>query len=409
MPRPPHKFNPVPFAYHEELELSIESLTNEGSGVARVDGWVVFVRSALPGERVKARVFRNNKNFSEADLISVLEASPHRVEPFCSLFGTCGGCQYQHLDYAEQLQWKQRQVAELLERMARIQHTVLPVIASPQQRAYRSKITPHFHKPKDGRVGEIGFLRAGTRNAMVDVPSCPIAIPALNDRLSTLRQQVQDGSHAYKNGATLLLRYADGKVLTHPHDLAREEVAAVKFDFQAGDFFQNNPYILPAFVQYAVDQAAGSGARFLIDAYCGSGLFGLCAAHRFESVSGVEVSETAVAKAQHNAQLNGITNASFIAASAEAIFAQVTTPAADTVVLIDPPRAGCSEDFLRQLFSYGPKAVVYVSCNPPTQMRDLALFTEAGYQLRSVQPFDLFPQTKHLECVMVLSKQGTTA
>jgi 23S rRNA (uracil-5-)-methyltransferase RumA len=253
-------------------------------------------------------------------------------------------------------------------------------------------------------VAEIGFLRAGTRNAMVDVPACPIAIAELNDQLAVERERVLAGRHSYKNGATLLLRYADGKVLTHPHDLAREEVAGVKFDFQAGDFFQNNPFILPAFVEYAVAQAAASGAKFLIDAYCGSGLFGLCAAGRFETVFGVEVSETAVAKAKHNAQLNGIANARFIAASAEAIFAQVSTPAAETCILIDPPRAGCSEDFLKQLFAYGPKSVVYVSCNPPTQMRDLVLFSENGYQLRSVQPFDLFPQTKHLECVMVLGK-----
>jgi tRNA/tmRNA/rRNA uracil-C5-methylase (TrmA/RlmC/RlmD family) len=397
VPRPPHKFNPVPFAYHQELELHIDSLTNEGSGVARVDGWVVFVPFALPGEKVRARVYRNHKNFSEADLIEVLQPSASRVEPFCSLFGACGGCQYQHLQYSEQLEWKRKQVAELLERMAQVEHPVLPVIASPQQRHYRSKITPHFNKPKDGRIMEIGFLRAGTRSAMVDVPECPIAIPALNQRLAVEREKVRSGQHSYKHGATLLLRYAvDGSVLTHPHDLAKEEVAGVRFEFQAGDFFQNNPFILPDFVNHVIEQACQSGAKYLIDAYCGSGLFGLCAAKHFDQVYGVKV--------RHNAAINTITNASFICASAEAIFAEGLSPASDTVVIVDPPRAGCGEDFLRQLFAYSPRAVVYVSCNPPTQMRDLVLFREAGYQLKHVQPFDLFPQTKHLECVMVLSK-----
>jgi 23S rRNA (uracil-5-)-methyltransferase RumA len=200
------------------------------------------------------------------------------------------------------------------------------------------------------------------------------------------------------------LRSASGQVLTHPHQLAREEVGGVRFEFQAGDFFQNNPYILPAFVDHVVKEATATGARYLIDAYCGSGLFGLCAASHFERVSGVEVSETAVVKAKHNAELNGYTNCDFIAASAEHIFAGITQPATDTVVIVDPPRAGCGESFLHQLFEFGPRAVVYVSCNPPTQMRDLVLFKEAGYELKLVQPFDLFPQTKHLECVMTLVK-----
>lgn len=242
---------------------------------------------------------------------------------------------------------------------------------------------------------------------MLDVEQCPIAIPELNQRLAEERQRVRSGQHSYKNGATLLLRYAGGKVLTHPHDIAQEEVAGVRFEFQAGDFFQNNPFILPAFVQYVVEQAAASGAQHLVDAYCGAGLFGLCAAAQFQTVSGVEVSESSVQKAKHNAQLNGITNASFMAASAEAIFSVVRTDPADTVVIVDPPRAGCGEDFLKQLFHYSPRAVVYVSCNPPTQMRDLLLFTEAGYQLQKVQPFDLFPQTKHLECVMVLQRSSS--
>lgn len=404
MPRPHPKFNPHPFAYHEELELRIESLTNLGVGVARVDGWVVFVPFSLPGEKVRARVFRNHKNYSDTDLVEVLEPSPHRVEPACPLFATCGGCQYQHLAYDEQLKWKQRQVEELLQRMARIEHAVESVVPSPVQFGYRSKITPHFHRPKEGGVGPIGFLRAGTRNALVDVPECPIAMPALNERLASIREEVRQNSDTYRRGATLLLRAANDEVLTSPDQTAVELVNGIRFEFQAGDFFQNNPFILPAFVDHAVQEACASGARFLVDAYCGSGLFALCAASRFESVLGVEISESAVKKAAHNAAINGITNARFLAADAGAIFAQVGSDPDETVVLIDPPRAGCSPEFLEQLFAFGPKSVVYVSCNPATQMRDLVGFTEAGYELRKVQPFDLFPQTRHLECVMTLER-----
>ena len=404
--RPPPKFNPHPFSYHQELELTIDSLTNEGSGVARHDSWVIFVPFALPGERIRARVFRNHKNYSDADLVDVIEPSPDRVAPACELFGKCGGCQYQHLSYATQLAWKQRQVAELLQRMAKLDAAVEPVIPSPIPMAYRSKITPHFHKPKDGTVAEIGFLRVGTRNSLIDVPRCPIAMPQLNEQLTLERAEITSGKRHYKNGATLLLRASEDKVLTQPSDIAREKVKDITFEFQAGDFFQNNPFILPAFVDHVVAQAKASGATHLVDAYCGSGLFGLSAAASFQSVIGIEISETSVEKAKRNAESNGIINASFIAASAEHLFKDLSLAAAETVVIVDPPRAGCGEDFLRQLFQFGPKAVVYVSCNPPTQMRDLVMFQQAGYDLDLVQPFDLFPQTRHLECVMTLSRKA---
>ena len=144
MLRKPRKFNPDPFEYHQELTLEIESLTNLGQGVARIDNWVVFTTFALPGETVRARVFRNSANYSEADLLEVVAPSTDRVEPRCPMFSQCGGCQYQNLSYKKQLEWKQRQVAELLQRMAGIDHPVDPVHPSPVTYGYRSKITPHF-------------------------------------------------------------------------------------------------------------------------------------------------------------------------------------------------------------------------------------------------------------------------
>jgi 23S rRNA (uracil1939-C5)-methyltransferase/tRNA (uracil-5-)-methyltransferase len=401
---PPRKFNPHPFAYHQELDVRIDNLTNEGAGVARVDGWVVFIPFTLAGELVKCRVFRNHKNYSEADLIEVLEPAPNRVAPKCALFGQCGGCQYQHLAYTEQLQSKQRQVAELLKHMAKIEHPVREVIPSPVEYGYRSKITPHFHRPKSGGIGAIGFLRAHTRNAMVDVEHCPIAMPELNAQLAAVRERARANSDTFRNGATLLMRAAQNGVLTRSDEIAIEDVDGIRFEFQAGDFFQNNPFILPKFVRHAIDEAKATGAKHLVDAYCGSGLFAISAARDFEQVIGVEISESAVKKAAHNAEINSLTNCRFIAADAQHVFKDVPHAGAETVVLIDPPRAGCSPEFLQQLFAFGPKGVVYVSCNPATQMRDLVLFTEAGYQLGTVQPFDLFPQTKHLECVMTLSR-----
>ncbi|MBI5770118.1 MAG: class I SAM-dependent RNA methyltransferase [Verrucomicrobia bacterium] len=457
------KFNDQPFAYHTEIELEIATLTNLGVGLGRVPlpgalslatsplslpppaaggGWVVMVPFTLPGERVRARVFRNHKNFSEADLVSVLTPSPHRVAPACPLFARCGGCQYQHLAYTEQLAWKRRQVAELLQHMAGIaDFPVAPVVASPQQLGYRSKITPHFNPPRDPAVAPpIGFLRQGTRFDIVDVPRCPIATDAINERLASVRADIhaRAATGEFKRGATLLLRDASGVVTTDYDAVITETIevgSALRADlsfsklpanpgplgeralpsqplrlhFLARDFFQNNPFILPAFTGYVRAQAAASGARFLVDAYCGSGLFALSAASAFERVAGVEISESSVRFAGENAAANGITNATFLAADAAQIFAGLPAHApafapADTVVVIDPPRKGCDENFLRQLFAFGPRAVVYVSCDPATQMRDLRHFLTAGYTLTAAQPFDLFPQTRHLECVLTLRR-----
>jgi len=396
----------------------VTTLTNLGLGLGRValggsdagPKWVVMVAFALPGERVRARIFRNHSNYSEADLVEVISASPHRIAPRCPLFGRCGGCQYQNLRYEEQLEWKRRQVAELMEHMAGLKLAVAPVIGSPRPFGYRSKITPHFNAPGSGREPAIGFLRQGSRFEVVDVPRCEIATEPINARLSQAREEIikRAGEGALKRGATLLFRDAGGVVTTRHEDRVVEEVAlgpgeTLRLGFLARDFFQNNPHILPAFAGYVRDQARSSGARFLVDAYCGSGLFTLASARAFDRVVGVEVSESSVAFARDNAGANGIANASFTAGDASAIFSGLEFHGRDTAVVIDPPRKGCDGAFLGQLLGFRPRAVVYVSCDPATQMRDLSSFLAAGYAVRAVQPFDLFPQTRHLECVITLS------
>ncbi len=509
------KYNDTPFAYHQEIELEITTLTNLGSGLGRMQlpgsqlpalssqlttqpppvtggGWVVMVPFTLPGERVRVRVFRNQKNFSEADLVAVLTPSPHRVVATCPLFARCGGCQYQHLAYSEQLLWKQRQVTELLRHMAGIEFPVSLVIPSPREFGYRSKITPHFNPPRPLRSSElraassephstasssaadsdlstlnsqlstraagampIGFLRQGTRFDIVDVPRCPIATDAINAKLPEVRARVHARAAAggYERSATLLLREASGVVTTdydaiitetiipppasplsalssQPSDsvsqlsalnsqLAASAAQPLKLRFLARDFFQNNPFILPAFTGYVRAQAAASGARYLVDAYCGSGLFALTAAPAFTRVAGIELSESSIRFARENATANHLSNVTFQAGDAAQIFAglpALATPddpaafaPADTAVIIDPPRKGCDENFLTQLFAYGPRAVVYVSCDPATQMRDLKAFLAAGYTLTAAQPFDLFPQTRHLECVLTLVKSAVAS
>lgn len=402
--RPPKKFRPEPFPYHHELTLRIDSLTNLGMGVARVDGWVVFVPYCLPGETVKAKVYRNEKNYSLADLVEVIEASPDRVAPQCPLFTECGGCQYQHFSYPAQLAWKTRQVEELMKHMAGMTFPVNPCHPSPQQWGYRSKITPHYQKPRSPEeFMPIGFLAQGRRSQILDVPQCPIAMQEINEALAAVREKTR--RNPGKKGGTLLLRATVDEtgnrlVETDNNAIVTEVCGSLRYDFLAGEFFQNNPFILEEFVGYVAQQACLPETHFLIDAYCGSGLFALALAKRFEKIAAVEVSEAAVNWARKNAEKNGITNASFLAASAEAIFADITFPAAQTTVVIDPPRKGCTQEFLDQLVAFRPRRVVYVSCDPATQVRDLAILRDAGFTLTAVQPFDLFPHTRHVENIM---------
>lgn len=400
----PRNFNPTPYPYHHELELTIDTLTNLGHGLARDGEWVVMTPFALPGERVRVRIFRNHKNYSEADLVDVLEPSSQRVAPPCPLFGDCGGCQYQHLDYAGQKEWKRGQVVELMERLGGITDVpVEPTHGSPKDYHYRSKLTPHF-PGKKARDFAIGFLRMNRRNQIIDVPQCPIATDAINAALPVERKKIFAKKDKFKKGATLLLRDTLEGVITDPKETVSEKVCGVVFQFKAGEFFQNNPFILPELIEYVLEQACREDLRFLVDAYCGVGVFSLCAARRFEQVAGVEISPQAVELARINAAANGIDNAKFTIGKSEAIFESMKFPGDESAMIIDPPRAGCDAVFLQQLLDFGPRRLVYVSCDPATQARDLKILRAGGYKIERIQPFDLFPQTRHIECVATLSR-----
>lgn len=403
--RVPKKFNPVPFDYHREVEVEIDTVTNLGDGLGRVDGWVVMVPHCLPGERVLARIWHNAANFSRGDLVRIVRPSPDRITPACPLFGECGGCQYQNLNYDAQLALKTRQIGELLAKIGGIRTEISPCRPSPRQWGYRSKITPHFKRPQSpDDPMPIGFLYANNAHKIIDVPHCPIATDAINAKLPAVRADARANRARYKNGATLLLRQTQEGVVTDHKKVVSEKVGDLTLRFLAGDFFQNNPFILEEFVGFGVNEAAAPGIKYLVDTYCGSGIFALSAARKFEKVLGIEVNADAVAKATENARLNGITNCAFVADSAEHIFSKAKFNPAETAVIIDPPRKGCDEVFLTQLVAFAPKRLVYVSCGPDTQARDLKFLVAAGYRIVKVQPFDLFPQTRHIENIAVLEK-----
>jgi 23S rRNA (uracil1939-C5)-methyltransferase/tRNA (uracil-5-)-methyltransferase len=401
-----------------------------------------MVPNVIPGEVVRVRIYRNFKSYSEADLVKIITSSPDRITPKCPLFEECGGCQYQHIPIRLQRVYKQEQVQQLLDRAIECKDTmfpsVLPTLGTEDEYYYRSKITPHYNALAAGsaNIGPIGFNRKnGSQRAILDVEHCVIATRPINDKLVHLRKELREKAlngtlKRPSRGATLLLRqYGKDEVTTDPNQLVSTTVNNLKFSFLAGNFFQNNPFILPLMVQHVIDGAAfsksGRKMTHLIDCYCGSGLFCLSASHLFETCVGIEVNEKAITEARYNGKLNNIENCSFIAASAEAIFesndliqwrngdeigeAKVSCvrdfPRETTVVVLDPPRKGCSPEFMEQLYKFEPQRIIYMSCDPSTQARDANGLVSNGYEIVSVQPFDLFPQTRHIESLIIFERQ----
>ena len=411
------RFVATPFTYHEELDLRIEDVTNLGVGIARhtltlpgqnaSSSWVVMVPLVLPGELVRAKVFRNHDSYSEADLVEVLEASPDRVQPLCPYFSSCGGCQYQMMSVPAQRKWKRSQVQQLMQRLGGVDlaaTNVAEVVGTDDVYGYRSKITPHYNAPRAAQDLKVGFQQRGTR-VVIDIAQCVIATPRINAEYAAARQHLTAAvtKKLPKKGATLLFREGlGGTIETDFRRDMQQEVAGVTFTFKAGEFFQNNPHVLPLMVGHVLSLARGDGVEHLIDAYCGSGLFALCGSQHFSSVTGVEVSELATRAATANALANGIKNAKFLCGSSEAIFGKVQhLPRDQTAIILDPPRKGCDRPFLLQLFAFRPKKIVYVSCDPATQARDVKMIVEeGGYRITDVTPFDLFPQTRHIENVV---------
>ena len=401
MPLSPKGFIDQPYPYHHEIDMVIESVTNLGYGIARDNGWVVQIPFTLPGEKIRGRIFRNHKNYSEADCLEVLEPSKDRVEARCELFGVCGGCQYQAVRYETQLEWKRKQVEESFDRIGGIQISIEPVEPSPKTYGYRSKLTPHYERARASEGRKVGFLRYGSRSTLIDVPQCPIATDAINQAMPEAREEIRH-MQGKKKGGTLLLRDTLEGVVTDPKKTACERVGDLLFQFRAGEFFQNNPFILPSMVDHVISQAKETNSELLVDAYCGGGLFSLSGASYFERVIGIEISREGFEWARTNALLNKIENAKFVLGDASSIFQELHNCEQICSLIIDPPRKGCDENFLLQALDFHPARIIYVSCDPATQARDVQRLVEGGYKVLRAKPFDLFPQTRHIENVVTL-------
>ena len=364
----------------DKINLTIHDLAFGGEGVGRVEELVVFVPFVITGETVEVEITELKKNFARAKLLRVLTPAPERVIPECRYFGACGGCQYQHLDYAAQLQMKHKQIADLFERIGKISRAVVaPVIGCPQPYGYRNRIMIRSQWNGPAKRLEIGFIR--TDNKFVeDITECKIAEPALNEQITSVRAHPPP-----KGGIKVVLR-----------------VQPENWQVPRDSFFQNNFFLLPKLVATVRDFLHASGARHLIDLYCGVGYFGIEAASAVESFVGVEYDKLAITAARENAATRNITNGEFIAAKVEDVLPELLQKfsAEKTAVILDPPRKGCWPATLELLRQTRPAQVIYVSCHPATMARDLNILCAEGvFELARVQPLDMFPQTQHVECV----------
>jgi tRNA (uracil-5-)-methyltransferase len=471
----PEKFKEI------QVEIKEISSTGDGLGFQQGSDsdQVYVVPFSAPGDIVTARPHKHfgEERYSMADFVNVITPSPHRDASLvkCPYFASCSGCQFQMLPYDFQLQHKKSIVEKAYRNFSTLPPELIPTIGdtigSPLQYGYRTKLTPHFDGPPDARrsdgrngikrtfkeVPPIGFMKKGTRTT-IDIEDCPIGTDAVRAGNKRERKRVADTIDTYHKGATLLLRENTTRIpkssfsvekekedtdaviedlgehvhvktcVTDPNAKSTEYVGDFQFVNPAGSFFQNNNSILPIFTQYIRDHilppsSPASSAKkitHLIDAYSGSGLFTITLSSLFKSSLGIDISSSSIASATTNARLNNLPESStkFIAADAAALFASITSPADETVVMIDPPRKGCDESFLRQLVQYGPARVVYVSCNVHTQARDIGVLVggmkgvdggfgtgEGCYEMESLVGFDFFPQTGHVEGVAVLRRK----
>ena len=376
---------PSSIAPGQRVTLTITDVAFGGEGVGRIEQFVVFVPFVIPGEEVEAEVTEVKKHFARARLLRLITPSAHRVSPRCAYFGECGGCQYQHVDYATQLEWKRKQVAGLMERIGGFsQERVKAVVPSPASYGYRNRVMVRSQWDKTRQALNIGFLRADSR-LVVDVLECQIAEPALNEQLRRLRAQPPP-----KGGLKVVLR-----------------IAPEGWEVPRDSFFQNNFFLLPKLIEVVRQCVRDAGSRFLVDAFCGVGFFAIELADAVEAFVGVEIDHAAIEAARRNAAARGRANGQFLEGNAEVLLPAILKrfDAAATTVVIDPPRTGCPASGLEALRRSGPAQVLYISCHPATLARDLNVLCREGvFELGSVTPLDLFPQTQHIECVADLRR-----
>lgn len=446
----------LPIRQGDWITVDIDNQSHTGDGVGKVEGFTVFVPSALPGERVLARVQRVKKTYAHAQVVKWERTSSDRVDPTCPIFAACGGCQLQHLAYPAQLEMKKRQVEASFSRIAGLEEVqVLPVIGMETPWHYRNKAQIPFGQQQGKMVA--GFYAAGTHE-IVPFDHCFIQQQANDQAIQAVIEIVRKlGISPYVEGRhrgllrhvmvrtgkqtqeVMVVLVTNGTRLPRKRELLtllearipgltsvvqnfhsrrsntvlgsenrvlwgrgwiEDAIGPVRFRISPHSFFQVNPEQTVVLYEEVRRRAALTGSETVVDAYCGIGTIGLYLAQDAKRVLGVESVEQAVLDARRNAERNGIRHATFEWGAAEEVLPRWAEEGIrPDVIVVDPPRKGCAPPLLDAVVRMKPARLIYVSCNPSTLARDAALLAEKGYVTHEVQPVDLFPQTHHIECV----------
>lgn len=466
----------------EILELTIESLAYGGKGVAKVDDFVIFVKNAIPGQTVKAFIYKKRSGYAEARPVEVIKESPNYVVPLCEHFKYCGGCTFQQLHYDEQIEQKKQQVIDALQRLAGIDDVKIDkVIPSNNIYNYRNKMEFTFSnrrwilpdEPKDAPQGfALGLHIPGRFDKILDINECHIQPKLGNEIINFVREKAielklkpyDQKTHigflrhlvlrfgvntdemmvnivtSYENTDFLFplvndlvkkfpqitsvinnintrkgdTAFGEYEIIMHGEPIITDKIGDLTFEISANSFFQTNTLQAEELYQAVMDGADLSGEEIVYDLYCGTGSISLFLAQKAKAVYGFEMIRSAVEDAERNALANSIDNAQFFHANLDTYFKgyvsfknftkkfKISKP---DVIVLDPPRAGMHEDFVRYLPKFGAKRIVYVSCNPTTQARDLKILFAKGYKLTKATMVDMFPHTPHIESVVVLENK----
>jgi 23S rRNA (uracil1939-C5)-methyltransferase len=440
----------------DELELTIDRLAYGGAGVARTEsGYVVFVRGAVPGDRVRARIGKSKRSWAEAELVELLEPSPERVEPVAPH----PGAPWQVLPYERQLEEKESQVRDALSRIGGFDDPpVEPIVAAVEKLRYRNKLEYSFGMDDDGEL-VLGFHRPGRFDVIDDVEDDILA----SERINEVREAVkawcrEEGLTAWdRETQTGVLRnlvvregrrtgQVQARIVTSPGGefrvaelaaatpaesflwtraegvaettrggdtrvvkgsaLLDEELSGLRFRISPDAFFQTNTQMAERLYGEAANLSALSGREKVLDLYSGIGTIALVLALDAGEVWGVELVEEAVRDAIENAKLNGIDNTRFFAGDVRLVMRELLEQSGSPdVIVVDPPRAGLSQKVVRRIIEAEAQRIVYVSCNPTTLAPNARqLVADGGYELKTVRPVDMFPQTPHIECVALLER-----
>ena len=415
------------------MELVITGISHNGEGVARNDGKVIFVPYAIPGEIVLVDIIEDKKKFSRAVLRKIIKNSPHRTQPKCPYYYQCGGCSYQHVSYEQQLLFKKNITEEAVNRIGGIPVKVSSTIGMQGPWNYRNKVTWHINENLEGI--KMGFYRYQSKQ-LIQIDDCPLLLPKLNKLSALIKQMLPD--ICLQENSSIMLRQSyhskqvilefidcfpdkqtekrlsgeidaiyekrDGKIrLLAGEGLIREKAGKCYFLLGAEDFFQVNPLQFASMLNIVVNYLNIKKQNKVLDAYCGAGMFALNVARKALSVFGIDSSVSAIKNARKNAELNNITNCQFTAGFCESVLPGIKDSFAQ--VIIDPPRTGLKPKVISSIVDTFPERIVYVSCNPATLARDLKQFTLNQYQVLAIQPIDMFPQTRHIENIVLLRKK----